>query len=806
MIESLQFGETTIRHWIGALLLCAGATNISAVDPSQLDKHPGKAIYQKLCIDCHGPMGEAVKGKTDDPLRGNRDLASLTRRIERTMPEDNEDKCVGGDAKSVADYIYHLFYSEAARARNTPARVEVTRLTVPQYRKSVADLVLGFRWEIGVGKERGLRAAYYGGYRFNSRTKGKGHFNSSDDLIRFDYGAGIPKQAEDKLKEWGELKEKEKAKKGEVVGKITPDGFAVRWEGSLLPEETGVYEFVIRTRNGATLWVNRHHVHYDIGEGTKTIDGYTTPHNDLRELKAKVFLIGGRPYPIRMEFFKYKEKLAQVELLWKPPHGVLQTIPKRNFTPDVILDSLTVATPFPADDRSVGYERGTSVSKSWFAAVTAGATEAAAYVTEHLNELAGVDPKKMSDVDRVRKIGEFGVKFVERAFRRPLTEDERKRFVDQHFEQATTLEQAVKRLVLFTLASPRFLYPGFRGDQAPDQWEIASRLALTLWDSLPDKRLRGLVRLNQLKTPEQVAKVAGQMVYDWRSRAKLRGFFHHWLELERAAELSKDRKVYPEFNEAVLADLRTSLNLFLDEAVWGKDGNYRNLLLADYLFLNERLGKLYEGSGIKGGFQKVALNPKRRSGIVTHPFLLSSLAYHNNTSPIHRGVFLTRNIVGMTLKSPPMANEFKDGGFDPSLTMREKVTDMTRAKACMGCHVTINPLGFSLEHYDGIGRWRTKDQNKPVNSKSDFKTESGKTIKLTGARDVAKFAADTPSAHRTFIQQLFHHTVKQPVRAYGESTMEDLRKRFQQVNFHVPELLRRIAVTSALHGLKPESK
>lgn len=776
------------------------------MDLSDLDRPPGKAIYHKLCTECHGPMGEAVKGKTDDPIRGNRDLASLARRIERTMPEDNEDQCVGPDAKAVAEYIYHLFYSEAARARNTPARIEVTRLTVPQYRKSVADLVLGFRGDFGIGKERGLRAGYYGGYRFNSRTKGKGHFDSYDDLIRFDYGEGVPKQATAKVQEWGKLKEKEKAKKGEVVGKITPDGFAVRWEGSLLPEGTGVYEFVIRTRNGATLWVNRHESDHIIDEGTKTIDGYTTPHNDVRELKGKVFLLGGRPYPIRLEFFKYKEKRAEVELLWKPPHGVLQTIPKRNFTPDVIHDSLTLATPFPADDRSVGYERGTSVSKAWFEAVTDGAMEAATYVTRHLDQLAGVDPEKTKPVDRARKIGEFGVRFVERAFRRPLTENERKRFVDRYFDKATTLEQAVKRLVMFTLTSPRFLYPGIRGDQAPDQWEIASRLALSLWDSLPDQRLRGLARLGQLKTSGQISKVAEQMVYGWRSQAKLRGFFHHWLELERAAELTKDGKVYPEFNEAVLADLRSSLNLFLDEAVWGKNANYRELLLADYLFLNERLGKLYGRKDIKGGFQKVSLDPQRRSGIVTHPFLLSSLAYHNNTSPIHRGVFLTRNIVGMTLKSPPMANEFKEGKFNPRLTMREKVTEMTRAKACMGCHVTINPLGFSLEHYDGIGRWRMKDQNKPVDSTSDFKTESGQTIKLTGARDVARFAADTPSAHRAFIQQLFHHTVKQPVRAYGETSMEELRKGFQRGNFSVPELLRQIALKAALHGLKPELK
>ena len=807
---------TTFRRFkpVACLLFWLGP--VSAFDPAQLDKHPGKAVYQKLCMDCHGSQGEAVVGKTDEALRGNRDIPSLARRIERTMPEDSEDDCVGKEAQAVAEYIYHAFYSVEARARNTPARVEVTRLTVPQFRNSVADLVLSFRGEIGIGKERGLRAGYYGGYRFNTRTKGKGRFDSRDDFIRFDYGEGLPKKVMEKLEE--EKKKEEEAAQKEETGKeaeeegakekekakknppsFTPDGFAIRWEGTLLPEETGVYEFIIRTRNGATLWVNRHSKEYNIAEGNKTIDGYVTPGNDVRELKGKEFLVGGRPYPIRMEMFKYKEKRAEVELLWKPPHGVVQTIPKRNFTPDIIHDSLMLPTQFPADDRSVGYERGSSVSRAWFEAVTAGATDTAAYVVNHLNQLARTNPKQP---ERIQKIRTFAVQFVERAFRRPLNEKERQEFVDQHFDQASSLEQGAKRLVLFTLTAPRFLYPGYRDGQEPDQWDIAARLALALWDSLPDRRLRGHAQKGRLKTPEQVSKVAGEMVYDWRSRAKLQGFFHHWLELERAAELSKDSKVYPEFNQAVLADLRTSLNLFLNEAVWGQGANYRELLLADYLFLNKRLGKLYGHNHIQGGFQKVKLDPGRRSGIVTHPFLLSSLAYHNNTSPIHRGVFLTRNIVGMTLKSPPMANEFKEGKFKPNLTMREKVTEMTRAKACMGCHVTINPLGFSLENYDGIGRWRTKDQNKPVNSTSDFKTGSGETIQLTGARDVAEFAAHTPSAHRAFIQQLFHHTVKQPVRAYGNGKMEELRVNFNQTNQNIPELLKNIALTSALHGTK----
>ena len=111
--------------------------------------------------------------------------------------------------------------------------------------------------------------------------------------------------------------------------------------------------------------------------------------------------------------------------------------------------------------------------------------------------------------------------------------------------------------------------------------------------------------------------------------------------------------MFPDFTPEILADLRESLLQFIDQVVWCEKSDYRELLQADYLLLNERLGKFY-GKPVSGTeFQRVSFDPKQRAGIVTHPFLLASLAYTKQTSPVYRGVFLTRNIVGMSLK-PPM--------------------------------------------------------------------------------------------------------------------------------------------------------
>src|SRR5207247_3185415 len=133
--------------------------------------------------------------------------------------------------------------------------------------------------------------------------------------------------------------------------------------------------------------------------------------------------------------------------------------------------------------------------------------------------------------------------------------------------------------------------------------------------------------------------------------------------------------------------------------------------------------------------------------------LLSVFAYHKSSSPIHRGVFLTRNIVGRALKPPPMAIQFMDDRFDPSLTMREKVAELTRPATCQGCHSVINPLGFSLEHYDAVGRFRARENGRPINAVSEYTTDDGATVQLAGARDLAEFAARSEQAQNAFIEQ-----------------------------------------------------
>ncbi|MBI5800176.1 MAG: DUF1592 domain-containing protein [Verrucomicrobia bacterium] len=750
--------------WVAVVVLAAWAGCQQTEPRVRKSARTGQEIYVAMCSRCHGETGQGAAGKHDEALSGDKSVASLAKLIARTMPEDKPGTCKGSDADKVAAYIFDAFYSPAAKARLKPARVELSRLTVPQHQNALADLVGSFRGRGGVKEAGGLAANYYNARQTRNDKK---MLARTDAQVAFDWKDASP-----------------------LPGKLGVEEFSMTWSGSVIAEATGEYEFTVKSENGVRLWVN--------DMDAKLIDGWVSSRT-LSEHRGVISLLGGRAYPLRLEFFKYKDKTASVSLEWKPPGRPREVIPARNLAPQGTVETFVAATVFPADDGSAGYERGIAVSKAWDESATAAAVEAASHVVTKLNELART---QKGAADRAEKAKAFARLFAERAFRRPLTEEQKQTFVDAQFAAAKDVDVAIKRVVLLVLKSPRFLYPEL-GGATPDDFTIASRLSFGLWDSLPDDELTKAAAAGQLRTSEQVVQQTRRMLADPRARAKLRAFFHEWLMMDEATDVSRDPKTFPGFNDALLADLRTSLELFIENVVWNEGADYRKLLLADYLFLNERLAKFYgveRGAG--DGFTKVSFDAKQRAGVLTHPYLLTMFAYYRSSSPIHRGVFLTRNVLGRTLKPPPMAIEFMDNKFSPTLTMREKVSELTRPANCQGCHVIINPLGFSLENYDAVGRYRLNENGKPVNATSEYPTADGKTIRFNGARDVAEHAAANEIAQRGFAEQLFHHIVKQSPDAYGKETMKQLHADFAGSEFNIQKLVADIVKVSALHGIK----
>jgi hypothetical protein len=429
--------------------------------------------------------------------------------------------------------------------------------------------------------------------------------------------------------------------------------------------------------------------------------------------------------------------------------------------------------------------------------MTTAALEVASAVEADLDNLAGT---KAGAPDRLEKLKAFAKRFAETAFRRPLTAEEESWIVERNFQKAQTPSLAVKRVVLFTLKSAEFLYPDVSRSEIRDDFLIASRLALALWDSIPDAALWKVASEGKLHSREQAQKEVQRMLSDTRAKAKLRGFFQVWLDLERADHSSKDTKEFPEFDETLRADLRQSLFLFLEEVVWSEASDYRRLLTGEHVWMNERLGKVYGGNVDSTVFEKVVPSHGNNAGVLTHPYILSALAYNRTTSPIHRGVFLSRSIVGVQLKNPSVAVAFEDAKFAPHLTMREKVSSLTKSASCAGCHGVINPLGFTLEHFDAIGRFRMEDNQKLVDSVVDFESDEGVKVHFEGPLDVARHAVGSEQAQREFVRQLFHYCIKQPPAAFGGDALDALTKGFASSGFSVRGLLAEIALKKALSG------
>jgi hypothetical protein len=753
---------TLLLGWL--LLPTPGAV---AADPN------GEQIYQKRCASCHGAKGEGTDENYPHPLTGDRSLTQLAGFIARRMPKDDPKKCTAEEAQKVAGFIYDAFYSKAAQQRNKPPRIELSRLTVRQYRHAVADLIASFRSPGRWDDKRGLHAEYFKAFGLRDRNR---VFERTDSEVRFDFGTISPS-----------------------LEKIETHRFSVRWTGSVLAPETGEYEFIVRTEHAARLWLN------DVKR--PLIDAWVKSSSDT-EHHATIFLVGGRVYPLRLEFAKGKQGVADnkkkepdppptrasIALEWRLPHRAAEVVPGRNLSPVRFPEAFVAATPFPADDRSQGYERGTAVSRAWDQATTDAAIEVAGYVLGHLQELTGV---RDDAPDRPARLREFCCHFTERAFRRPLTDEQQRLYVDHQFEAARDLETAVKRVVLFVLKSPRFLYREVAG--GPDAYDVACRLSFGLWDSLPDQELLEAARSGRLATREQVARQAERMVADQRTHAKLREFFLQWLKVEQVPDLSKDPGQFPGFDPAVASDLRTSLDLFLEDVVWSEASDFRQLLLADSLYLNGRLARLYGADLLpEAPFQKVALKSRERAGILTHPYLMATFAYTASSSPIHRGVFLARNVLGQALRPPPEAFTPLPAELHPELTTRERVALQTKPQACQACHGMINPLGFTLEHFDAIGRYRDKEKGRPIDATGTYQTRTGEVVKFTGVRDLARFLADSPETHEAFVEKLFHYLVKQPVGAFGPRELVDLRRSFVDNRYSIRKLLVEIMAATAL--------
>ena len=321
---------------------------------------------------------------------------------------------------------------------------------------------------------------------------------------------------------------------------------------------------------------------------------------------------------------------------------------------------------------------------------------------------------------------------ITRAYRRPASESDLRRPLEffrqarEQFGADEGFEAGVERALAAVLVSPRFL---FRVEREPPgiapgtpyrirAYELASRLSFFLWSSLPDSELLTAAGQGELDSAEGLVRQVRRMLADDRSRSLVENFASQWLHLRNLAAIRPDMRLFPDFDENLRQAFRQETELFL-RSVLREDRSVLDLLRADYTFLNERLARHYGIPNVYGSrFRRVELGPaSARGGLLRHGSVLTVTSYATRTSPVLRGKWLLENILAMPPPPPPAGvPELKDNTVAGKLSVRERLAEHRANPACAGCHAPMDPLGFALENYDAVGRWRTVDGGETIDA------------------------------------------------------------------------------------------
>lgn len=241
--------------------------------------------------------------------------------------------------------------------------------------------------------------------------------------------------------------------------------------------------------------------------------------------------------------------------------------------------------------------------------------------------------------------------------------------------------------------------------------ELASRLSFFLWSSIPDDELLAAAEQGVLSDPEMLQQQVQRMLADPRAASLAKNFAGQWLWLRKLQYLAPDPNLFPEFEENLRRALRQETEMFFESQV-REDHSVSDLLTANYTFVNERLAQHYEIPKVYGSrFRRITLIDERRFGLLGHGSILAVTSYANRTSPVIRGLWLLENFLG-TPPPPPPPNvpSLKENGEGAKpTTVRARLEAHRSNAACATCHRLMDPLGFALEHFDALGRWRTID-------------------------------------------------------------------------------------------------
>ena len=335
-------------------------------------------------------------------------------------------------------------------------------------------------------------------------------------------------------------------------------------------------------------------------------------------------------------------------------------------------------------------------------------------------------PKSASEEDECAK--RILASLARRAYRRPVMEADVELPLRTYHEghESGGFETGIERALASILVNPNFLFrierdpPGLQAATAYSlsDLELASRLSFFLWSSIPDEQLLGAAERGKLHDSQELRTQVKRMLDDKRSQSLVTNFAGQWLYLRNLSSITPDARLFPDFDDNLRSAMREETERFF-ESVLRENRSELDLLNADYTFLNERLAKHYGIPHIYGShFRRVELAADmHRGGLLRHGSVLLVTSYATRTSPVIRGHWILQNLLGTTLPPPP-ANvpALKDNTVDATRSVRQRLAEHRANPQCAVCHDVMDPVGFSLENFDAVGRWRVVEGEQPIDS------------------------------------------------------------------------------------------
>jgi len=364
-----------------------------------------------------------------------------------------------------------------------------------------------------------------------------------------------------------------------------------------------------------------------------------------------------------------------------------------------------------------------------------------------------------------------------------------------------SFEKGIEMALRAMLVAPDFLFRIERDPTAGSapgtvhrisDFELASRLSFFLWSSIPDDELLNLAEQGKLKDPAVLSAQVNRMLDDRRSKAFVSNFAGQWLYLRNLSQVKPDPDAFPTYDPSLRQAFQRETELFFN-AILRENRPLTDLLAANFTYLNERLAQHYGIPNVYGSqFRRVTLKDPERGGLLGQGSLLTVTSYPNRTSVVQRGKWVLENMLGSPpppppADIPPLEAHAKDGKL---LTMRQQMEQHRANPTCASCHARMDPIGFALENYDGVGAWRSKDAGSAIDvagklpDGTTFEGPAGLTkLLLTKYRE--EFTA-------TFANKLLTYALGRGLEYYDEPALRAIVRDAARDNTTIPALIQSV--------------